>query len=72
MPRLTQNAVGIRALHRRFTYHMMVIDPDKTGQFSEDGSVALSQLSLDFACRSCHSEGGDTVKTDEELILGAS
>ncbi len=73
MPRLTQNAVGDP---ERFTgdlrTHMMVIDPEQIGQFSEDGSVALSQLSLDFACRSCHSEGGDaTVKTDEELILGA-
>ncbi len=73
MPRVTKSALGDP---ERFTgdirTHLMAIDPLQIGQFSEDGSVALSQLSLDFACRSCHSEGGDaTVKTDEELIAGA-
>lgn len=73
MPKLTKSALGDA---ERFTgdlrTHMMAIDPDQIGQFSEDGSEALSQLSLDFACRSCHSDGGDgTVKTDEELIEGA-
>ena len=69
MPRVTKSAVGNA---EKFTgdirTHLMAIDPDQTGQFSEDGSVALSQLSLDFACRSCHVEGGSaTPKTDEEL-----
>ncbi len=73
MPKLTKSAVGDP---ERFTgdirTHMMAIDPEQIGQFSEDGSVAFSQLSLDFACRSCHSEKGDaTPKTDEELIAGA-
>ncbi len=31
-------------------------------------SEAISQVTLDFACKSCHRDGGSaTVKTDEEL-----
>jgi hypothetical protein len=49
--------------------HLMGIDATQIEQFSEDGSVALSELGLNFACRSCHVDGGSaTVKTDEELI----
>ncbi|MBE2220624.1 MAG: hypothetical protein IAF02_03740 [Anaerolineae bacterium] len=73
MPRLTQNAIGNPdAFSADMRTHIMAIDPDQVGQFNEDGTASLSQLSLDFACRSCHSEGGDaTVKTEEELIAGA-
>jgi hypothetical protein len=49
--------------------HLMVIDTEQIGQFNEDGSVALSQVGLDFACRNCPVEGGSaTVKTDDQLI----
>lgn len=70
MPRIAKSAVGDAS---KFTgdirTHLMAIDPDQVGQFSEDGSVALSQISLDFACRHCHVEGGAaTPKTDEQLI----
>ena len=70
MPRVTKSALGDA---ERFTgdirTHLMAIDPNQIGQFSEDGTVALSQLSLDFACRSCHNANGTArVKTDEELI----
>lgn len=70
MPRVTKSAVGDP---ERFTgdirTHLMAIDPTQIGQFSEDGSEALSQLGLDFACRHCHHLGGiATPKTDEELI----
>ena len=69
MPRIVKSAVGnadgytgdIRA-------HLWAIDPEATSQFSEDGSEAISQVTLDFACKSCHRDGGSaTVKTDEEL-----
>lgn len=57
MPRLIKSAVGDP---ERFTgdirTHLMAIDPNQIGQFSEDGTTALSQIGLDFACRSCHSE----------------
>ncbi len=69
MPRFVRSAVGDAD---KFTgdirSHLMAIDPDQVGQFTEDGSVALSQISLDFACRSCHVEGGiASVRSDQEL-----
>ena len=69
MPRITKSAVGNAA---KFTgdirTHMMAIDPVQIGQFTEDGKLALSQLSLNFACRSCHVEGGIAHNyTDGEL-----
>jgi len=69
MPRITKSAVGNA---EQFTgdirTHMMGIDADQIGQFTEDGSQALSELGLDFACRNCHVEGGIAPpKTDEEL-----
>ncbi|MCP5098331.1 MAG: hypothetical protein GY943_22510, partial [Chloroflexi bacterium] len=74
MPRVTKSAVG-DAEH--FTgdlrTHLMAIVPTQIGQFSEDGSTALSQLGLDFACRSCHNEddfGG--ALSDEALIESAT
>jgi len=48
--------------------HLWAIDPDAISQFSEDGKEAISQVSLDFACKSCHRTGGTAmVKTDEQL-----
>ncbi len=70
MPRVTKSAVGDAS---KFTgdirTHLMAIDPSQIEQFTEDGSAALSQLGLDFACRSCHVGGGmATDKSDQELI----
>ncbi len=69
MPRIVKSAWGDPD---KFTgdirTHMMAIDPEQVNQFTEDGKLALSQISLDFACRHCHVEGGQaTPKTDEEL-----
>jgi hypothetical protein len=73
MPRISKSAVGDA---EKFTgdirTHMMAIDFQQVGQFSEDGKTALSQLGLDFACRNCHVEGGKaSPKTDDELIKKA-
>lgn len=73
MPRITKSAVGDP---ERFTgdlrTHMMAIDPNQVGQFNEDGTTALSQISLNFACRGCHNPDGRAYqKTDEELIAVA-
>jgi hypothetical protein len=47
----------------------MAINPTQIGQFTADGSAAFSQIGLEFACRSCHIEGGmATTKSDQELI----
>lgn len=50
--------------------HLMAIDPYLVDQFSEDGSEAVSQISLNFACRHCHGvRAGE--KNDEQLIEAA-
>ncbi|GAB4428411.1 MAG: hypothetical protein Kow002_17250 [Anaerolineales bacterium] len=58
MPRIVKSAVGNA---EKFTgdirTHLMAIDPNQIGQFTEDGSAALSQIGLDFACKSCHNGG---------------
>lgn len=73
MPRIVKSAWGDAA---KFTgdirTHLMAIDPQQVGQFSEDGKTALSQISLDFACRSCHTPGSGLAKTDELLIAAAT
>lgn len=75
MPRITKSAVGdIERFTGDIRTHLMAIDPYQIGQFSEDGTVALSQISLDFACRQCHLPNGNGLgspKTDEELIEAA-
>jgi hypothetical protein len=73
MPRVTKSAVGDA---EKFTgdirTHMMAIDPTQVGQFNEEGTAALSQISLDFACRHCHVPGSSVELTDEQLIEGAT
>ncbi|MHC4533091.1 MAG: multiheme c-type cytochrome [Planctomycetota bacterium] len=69
MPRITKSAVGNAA---KFTgdirTHLMAIDPTQVNQFTEDGKFTLSQIGLDFACKSCHVEDGmAVVYTDREL-----
>ncbi|HLE53091.1 MAG TPA: hypothetical protein VI755_13585, partial [Anaerolineales bacterium] len=52
--------------------HLMKINPNQIGQFSEDGTTSLSEIGLDFACRHCHVAGGKaSPKTDEELMQKA-
>jgi hypothetical protein len=70
MPRVTKSALGDPEIFSGdLRTHLMAIDPQQIGQFNEEGTVALSQLSLDFACRSCHSPNGTALdKSDEELI----
>ncbi len=70
VPRISKSATGNADMFTGdIRTHMMGIDAEQIGQFSKDGSVALSQLGLNFACRSCHVKGGSAmVKTDEELI----
>ena len=69
MPRIVKSAWGnAEAYTGDIRAHLWAIDPYATSQFSEDGKTAISQISLDFACKSCHRvDGTATVKTDEEL-----
>jgi hypothetical protein len=51
----------------------MAINPNQIEQFTEDGSQALSELGLNFACRQCHNEQGiASPKSDEELTGAAA
>ena len=73
MPRIAKSAVGDP---ERFTgdirTHLMLINPEQIGQFTEDGAFSLSEISLDFACRGCHIDDGLAPPlTDEELIATA-
>ncbi len=70
MPRVSKSALGDPEMFTGdIRTHLMAIDPQQVGQFNEEGDVALSQLSLDFACRSCHNPNGSALeKSDEELI----
>jgi hypothetical protein len=74
MPQLIQNASGIP---EEFTgdvrTHVVAIDAGQIEQFveTEEGEPAgiHPQISLNFACRQCHNEGGfGRPKTDEELL----
>jgi hypothetical protein len=69
MPRLVKSAWGDAAAYTGdIRSHLFAIDPYATTQFSEDGKTAISQITLDWACKVCHREGGmATVRTDEEL-----
>jgi hypothetical protein len=73
MPPRYQNASGdpvkfLGDIHA----HSMAIDPTQIGQYAEDGSL-LPQTGLDYACRSCHHEGGRGIaKTDEALLARAN
>lgn len=73
MPRVTKSALGIP---EQFTgdirTHLMAIEPTQVGQFSEDGTVALSQLSLDFACRSCHNADGFAGEASDDVLIDAA
>ncbi len=73
MPRIVKSAWGDA---EKFTgdirSHVMAIDATQIGQFNEDGTQALSQIGLDFACRHCHIPGTGLEKTDEELLAGAA
>lgn len=68
MPRITKSAVGNAD---NFTgdirTHLMAIDVDQMGQFDADGKVALSQVSLDFACKHCHTPDSDLALSDNIL-----
>jgi hypothetical protein len=74
MPRITKSAVGDAAQWSGdIRTHFFAIDHDADAQFSEDGGVAISQVTLDWACKSCQgAEGSYSQRTDEELLAEAT
>ncbi len=74
MPKVTKSALGDS---ERFTgdirTHLMAINPRSTSQFDDDGNFSQPYLSLDFACKGCHHEGGTGgVMPDEQLVEAAT
>jgi predicted CXXCH cytochrome family protein len=70
MPRIVKSAWGDpEKFSGDIRTHMMAIDPNQVGQFTEDGKVALSQISLDFACRHCHVEGGMAPAFPDDVLI---
>ncbi|MFN2189816.1 MAG: multiheme c-type cytochrome [Candidatus Promineifilaceae bacterium] len=74
MPKVTKSAFADPEIFTGdLRTHQMAIDPNQIEQFTEDGTTALSQIGLNFACRHCHSEGGfASPKSDEELMEAAT
>ena len=73
MPRLVKSAVGNPdTFTGDIRSHVMAVDPFQVEQFveTEDGqTISKSQISLNFACRTCHNPDGLALpKTDEELL----
>ncbi len=69
MPYVTKSALGDP---ERFSgdvrTHLMAINPWAKSQFDKEGKFSQPYLALDFACRSCHYEGGSGGNlTDDEL-----
>ncbi|RME22750.1 MAG: hypothetical protein D6806_12450 [Deltaproteobacteria bacterium] len=70
MPYIAKSAVGDAAAYKGdVRSHLFAINTDAAAsQFSTDGSNANPYITLQWACRSCHRQGGTaTDKTDAEL-----
>jgi hypothetical protein len=74
MPRLIQSAAARPGIYSGdVRTHMVSIDAGQVNQFAEDGALIYPQVTLEFACRSCHGpEGIAPVFTDAQLLAGAS
>lgn len=74
MPKLIKSAVADPVQFTGdFRTHLTTINPQQISQFDEDGNFIQTQITLDYACRSCHNpEGRATEKTDEELVENAT
>lgn len=70
MAKVDKSAVGTASTFTGdIMTHLFAINPSATSQFSTDGKSAISQITLDYACKTCHRTGGTaSVKTDAELI----
>jgi hypothetical protein len=68
MPRIIKSAAGdAEKFAGDIRTHRMRINPAQIEQFTEDGSQALPEIGLNFACRQCHGVTASE-RTDEELI----
>ncbi len=69
MPYATKSAVAVDEWTGDVRTHLFAINTDATApQFSEDGSEAMPYVSVDFACRRCHHDGGTAVDYDDATM----
>ncbi|MCA9970277.1 MAG: hypothetical protein KC425_08680 [Anaerolineales bacterium] len=72
MPRLIQVAAGNVDQHAAdMRTHLVAIDPAQISQFNEDGTV-IPQVSLDYACRSCHYADGFAPELPDDALIEAA
>jgi hypothetical protein len=68
MPKIAKSAWGDPEKYRAdVRSHILAIDPSLTDQFSVDGLAAISQITLEFACKHCH--GGGLLSPVEDALL---
>ena len=74
MPRISKSAQGDASAYQGdVRTHLFAIDSETMSQFDEDGSLAITKVSLDFACKTCHRDGGPaSVQSDDDLKATAS
>lgn len=70
MPRATRSAVADPA---RFSgdvrTHMFSINPFAKSQFSKDGAQTEPDITVEFACKSCHSEAGRALVLEDARLV---
>lgn len=70
MPRGTRSAVAVPT---RFTgdmrTHMFAINPFARSQFNQDGTQAEPDITIEFACKSCHSEEGRAPLLEDARLI---
>jgi len=74
MPKSSKSAIGdLSVFTGDITGHLFAINTDATAeQFYDSGTKTSPYLTLDYACRHCHSSGGIALeKTDAELEASA-
>jgi hypothetical protein len=70
MPRIVKSAKGdATQWSGDIMSHLFAIDPTADSQFSEDGSSAISQITLDWACKSCHGSEGYASEYSDAVLL---
>lgn len=72
MPKAIASAwLAVESFSGDMRTHAMLINPTQISQVSSTDQTYLPTLSLDLACRHCHT-ASSLPKTDEELITGAT
>lgn len=73
MPAVTQTAAADpEHFSGDLRSHLMTINPQALTQTDEDGAFTAPYLGLDFACKSCHYEGGRGDFIEDDALVAAA